>query len=704
MQANPLSLQEVKITDHVAESRLAEESLSMEIINEEYLRKNRSGSLMQSLERLPGVSSMDIGSGLSKPVIRGMGFQRIVVVENNIKHEGQQWGQDHGLEIDQYSIDKVEIIKGPASLLYGSDAIAGVINIQHDRIPERNSFEGELDVMARSNNNLLGTALSLAGRKDEFFLGLDASIIDYGDYRVPADSIEIYSYKAALDNNYLRNTAGRERNVSLDLGIDKRRFKSRFFMSNVYTKSGFFANTHGLEPRNVNTELHDGSNRDILDPFQEVNHFKLTNSSRWLKGNITFESHVGFQRNLRKEWSRYVNHGYMPDSFPDTLGFSPRLERQFDKYIISFTGKSTYYVNESTNLSAGVDGEHQGNRINGRGFIIPEFIQNKYGAYFLAKHKLSSSGVLRGGIRYDFGVLHSDEYTDWFPSTVEDEDTFRYLQRAPELDRRFSSISGSLGYVQNFRNVLLKFNLGKSFRMPVAKELVSNGVNYHRYSYEIGNPDLSPEVSWQVDASMEYKVRNFAIGTTPFLSYFPNYIYLNPGYLHDRLYGVGNQKFNYVQSEVIRFGGEVHAHYRLMRNVQLGMIGEYLYSEQLSGDKKGFTLPLSPPPSALLNIRYQREDLGFLEEFSVNVDYKVTAQQSRIVPPEEPTPGYQLVNLGMSAQLGLRAQTVNISVQLNNVFNIKYFDHTSYYRLINVPEPGRNLILNINLPITGNLN
>jgi len=193
-----LSLQEVVITDNYAEARKKEESLNMEIVNDEYLKQHLGSSLMNSLERLPGVSTIDIGSGQSKPVIRGLGFNRIVVIENNIKHEAQQWGADHGLEIDQYAIDHIEVIKGPASLMFGSDAIGGVIDVKNRKIPAEHSFGGTIDLSGKTNNDFLGTSVSLYGRKKSFFASVRATLLDYGDYKVPTDSVDIYSYRAAL--------------------------------------------------------------------------------------------------------------------------------------------------------------------------------------------------------------------------------------------------------------------------------------------------------------------------------------------------------------------------------------------------------------------------------------------------------------------------------------------------------------------------
>jgi iron complex outermembrane receptor protein len=700
-----LSLQEVVVADNYSETRKKEESLNIEIVSDDYLKQNLSGSIMKSLERLPGITSMDIGAGQSKPVIRGLGFNRVVVVENNIKHESQQWGADHGLEIDQYAVDQVEVIKGPASLMYGSDAIGGVIDMNNKRIPANNTFGGTVDLAGKTNNGYLGTSISLYGRKKWFFADFRATILGYGDYKVPTDSVDIYSYKAALQNNRLRNTAGNEKNLHLSFGIIQKNLQSKFYISSINLKSGFFANTHGLEPRNVDTELHDKSNRDINYPYQTVNHFKVINTSHYKWEKLMLELDLGFQRNFRQEWSEYVDHGYMPPVFPDTLDFDPDLERQFEKYVYSGNLKLTYPIKDNTAFSVGISSEYQDNRIDGRGFIIPAFNQINIGGYAYAKKAISEKSIIQAGIRFDYGHINTTEYYDWFPSPVEiNGDTIlQYLQRAENLNQSFSNVSWSVGYNYNPGKWSYKANIGKSFRMPIAKELAANGVNYHRFSFEVGDPNLSPEVSYQLDVGIEYNSKKFAIGTTPFLNYFPNYIYLNPTSEHDKLYGNGNQVFYYTQSEVFRFGFEIHAHYEPIRSLQFGFIGEYVYSEQLSGEKKGFTLPFSPPPSGIFNIRYHKLDFAFIENAYLSLDYRITAPQYDIVPPEEPTPGFQVFNLGFGGSFKLKNQRINISMQVQNLLNTKYFNHTSYYRLINVPEPGRNFIVNISIPFSGKI-
>ena len=700
MKASVLALHEVVIQDNYAKLRNREDSRNVEVVSDRFVKMNLSGSLMKSLERLPGLSTIDIGSGQSKPVIRGLSFNRIVVAENGIKHEGQQWGEDHGLEIDQYAVDRVEVVKGPASLMYGSDAIGGVIDIKQLGVPRENTVGGSVDLTGKSNNNLLGTSINVFARHRSLYFTGRVTLLDFADYRVPTDSVNIYSYKAALYKKHLRNTAGNEKDFHFSLGAIGQRFSTRFYFSDLYSKNGFFANAHGLEPRNVDTELHDRSDRDIQYPYQEVNHLKITNKSEWHGSNTNLEMELGFQNNFREEWSQYVSHGYMPANFNDLLSFPADLERQFDKDVFSGNLKTSFNPADNLSVTGGVNSEFQDNNISGRGFIIPAFTQFAAGIFVYGKYHLSANSLLQAGMRFDYGKINTEPYSDWFPSPeVSNGDTIlSYLQRAPEISRSFKNISWSVGFNQNWDRLNLKVNIGKGFRMPIAKELAANGVNYHRFSYEVGDPDLSPEVSYQLDLGAEYNSADFAAGISPFVNYFPNYIFMNPSADHDRLYGNGNQIFYYMQSEVLRFGGEIHSHYRLISTLTVGVIGEYVYSEQLSGEKKGFTLPFSPPASLLFNMKYSPQNTGRIKNPYLSVDYKLVARQNRIVPPEEKTDGYQLVNISLGGDLNFWKERISVAFQIQNIFNRKYFNHTSYYRLINVPEAGRNFVLNINIP------
>ena len=705
MEPAVATLREVVVEDHYAQNKNREDSRNVEVVSERFIKKNLAGSLMKSLERLPGVSTIDIGSGQSKPEIRGLGFNRIVVAENGIKHEGQQWGEDHGLEIDQYAVDRVEVVKGPSSLMYGSDAIAGVIDIKQFNVPSENSFGGSVDLTGKSNNNLLGTSINIFARRKTVYFGGRITLLDFADYRVPADRVDIYSYKAALYKNHLRNTAGNEQDFHFSFGAIGQRVSSRFYVSDRHSKNGFFANAHGLEPRNVDQQLHDRSARDIQYPYQKVDHLIITNQSEWRGTDVNLTAELGFQRNFREEWSQYVGHGYMPATFPGPQSFPADLERQFDKKVFSGNLRSSFKPVNDFAITGGLSAEFQDNDISGRGFIIPAFTQFSSGAYLFGKFHLSAGNLLQAGIRFDYGKIDTAPYADWFQSPVvnQGDTTWIYLQRAPDISRSFRNISWSIGFNRNQGRVNLKVNIGKSFRMPIAKELAANGVNYHRFSYETGDPGLSPEVSYQLDLGAAYQTANLEAGISPFINYFPNYIFLNPSAEHDRLYGNGNQVFYYMQSEVLRLGGEMHALYRITEPLQVGLLGEYVYSEQTSGEKKGFGLPFAPPASLLINVKYTPRPPGMLKNPYFSADYRLTARQNRIVPPEEKTNGYQLVNISLGGDFNYRDQTISVAFQIQNLLNRKYFNHTSYYRLINVPEAGRNFVLNIHIPFNKKL-
>lgn len=522
--------------------------------------------------------------------------------------------------------------------------------------------------------------------------------MDYGDYRVPTDTVHVYNYAVPLYKNHLRNTAGRELDVHASTGYVTEQLKSVFYFSNIYTKSGFFANAHGLEPRNVDTQLHDRSSRDILMPFQEVTHTKISNTTSFSFGSHRFETQLGFQKNFRREWSHYVNHGYMPPLYPSDMYAPKDLERQYDKEVFSAAFKDEFSI-QNHQFTAGINAEQQQNSINGWSFLIPAFKQFNAGGFVYDKIQLNELWLLHAAVRLDYGKIKMKQYSDWFPSQVTEnsQTTAEYLKRSEDLTRTFQSFNWSAGVNYTPGQWSLKANLGTSFRMPIAKELASNGVNYHYFRFEKGNPNLAPERSYQLDLGMEWKNAKWSFQLSPFFNYFPNYIYLNPTSQHNIYYGAGNQVFEYEQSKVMRYGGELQLRYQFLENLSGEVLAEYLYSEQMSGDKKGYTLPFSPPPSVLFGISYNPK-IKSLKDTYFSLDYRFTAEQNQIVPPEKKTASSNVFNLAIGTKLKAGQQDFIISLQVQNLFNTRYLNHTSFYRLIELPEAGRNIILSLKIP------
>ena len=640
-----------------------------------YMEENFGGSLMQSLAKQPGVKAMSIGSGESKPVIRGLGFNRIVVAENGIKHEGQQWGDDHGLETDQYAIDAVEVIKGPAALTYGSDAIGGVINLRSDAAPKA-ALSGGANLFARSNNESVGTTVRLAGRRGPFWYKANATLIDYADYRVPVDSIPYYSYYIKLRDHRLRNTAGHEKDVSLMVGYEGEKWNTNLRIANVNARSGFFADAHGLEVRLSDID-YDRSKRDIDLPYHTSNHLFIASHTEWHWQAGMLECSLGWQNNRRQELSEPVSHGYMPTP-PD------ELERSFCKHTTSARTHLRQRVGRNV-LHAGVDAECQHNKRGGWGFILPDFRQTQFGVYVSDRLVLNDELILSAGVRYDHGNLRTLRYRDWYKTPTSDGDS-AYMERSADLRRGFNSFTWSVGINRQQGDFALKANVGKSFRMPTAKELGMDGINYNIFRYEKGNADLRPEESYQADAGALYERGALTASLAPYLNYFPNYIYLNP----TSGYREGLQLYHYTQSRVLRWGVEASLSFRFLRNFELNASGEYLRARQLSGEKKGYSLPFSTPWSSRVELRYHLPTADAEKGGFAALECVVVGRQDEVVPPEEPTPGYRLLNASAGKSFQVGKGVLHLTLRCDNLLDTKYYDHTSYYRLIGVPEPGRS--------------
>jgi len=303
-------------------------------------------------------------------------------------------------------------------------------------------------------------------------------------------------------------------------------------------------------------------------------------------------------------------------------------------------------------------------------------------------------------VRYDWGLIQTKEHFDWYQSRIDNPDqttSYVYAQRSRNRTLDFGNISASVGfsYLKDFTTI--KMNAGKSFRMPLANELASDGVNYHMYRFERGAIDLDSEVSYQLDLEIDHAKGTFVAGVSPFFNYFENFIYLNP----TTEYYETLQVYQYMQTQAMRFGGELWIGENLTSDLRIDATLEYVYTEQTSGPKKGFTLPFNPPLSGLISTSQKLPNLGGFKNIQLMADLRLTAAQNRIVPPEEKTPGYQLFNFSVNTQFkwNANASDARLRLKVNNVLNTPFFDHTSFYRLIDVPEPGRNIALSLNLPI-----
>ena len=680
-----VSLSEVVVTESYRSRQQKAMGLTVDLLRKDDLDKQFTGNLVQTLERIPGVHSMDIGAGFSKPMIRGLGFNRIAVSENGIKQEGQQWGADHGLEIDAFNVEEVRILKGPSSLLYGSDAMGGVIEILPPLFPLENQVFGEAALLGKSVNGTLGGSLMLGVKKEAWLFKARFSEQHYGDYHVPTDSVVYLTQVMPVYGRKLKNTAGLERNVSALAAYQKKRYQMNVAVSNAYQKMGFFPGAHGIP--DASRLQDDGDSRNIELPYSWVNHLKVTTHQRFLWDGIQLSGDFGYQYNHREEWSAFHTH-YDAQPMPEK---DPDKELVFKLHTFSSSWKLRLLRSSLWEHTAGWDTQVQRNGIAGYSFLLPAYRRFTTGVFWLTTYKPTEHLSVSGGVRYDYGRVDVTAYED--PYLAEylsrrgyDEELIRkYQWRSYPVDRSFGDYSCSAGIVWTpSASLSMKVNVGRSFRLPGANELASNGVHHGTFRHEQGDPSLDSEQGWQVDASYDWRWRSVRLTVSPFASWFGNYIYLNPTGEWSVLPHAG-QIYRYSGARAVFTGGEIHFSFDFLPFLNYGFTGEYVYTY----NRDAHTALSFSPPASMRNVLTWHG-----KRFSLSAECQSIASQHRVARNEDPTPGATLFHLGGSLTLS----KVEISLSARNLLNTRYYNHLSFYRKVEIPEPGRNFQISIKIP------
>lgn len=671
-------------------------SLPVEEISRNYLLRNNATNFVQTLASLPGISAMDIGAGFSKPVIRGLGFNRVAVVDRGIVQQNQQWGADHGLEIDQYDVDQVRVHKGPMSLFHGSDAMGGVIELLPPQVPERDMLWGDATLIGKSNNNLLGASVMTSLKRGNLFYRARATVQSYADYRIPADTIEYLTWRMPVHERRMKNTAGREVDLSLAANYTGERFNSWLHLSDIFSKNGYFPGAHGvpslgrLEP--------DGSARNVEMPYATSNHFKLISNNRWHLSEVTRLSlDLGFQQNYREELSPF--HTHYSNQLPPVEDAD--LELQFRLRTYSANVRMQLDEEKRWSKTFGLTTEIQYNRVGGYSFLLPHFERFSAGAYWLNRVKVTDRFQLTGGIRFDAGSMKVEEHHDPVLAAylgmqgLPPAEIDFYARRSIGLERTFSDFSGSVGFAFHPDNHhTLRMNIGKSFRYPGAHELASNGLHHGAFRHEQGNSELHSEKGYQLDLDYQVEKGKFRLTLNPFIGWFTNYIYLEPSGSWSILPHAG-QIYRYREAEAMMAGGELIAELALNEKWQVTSDLAYVYNRNLTDH---YPLPFSPPTVVTTDLTYGGEGDGPIRSYSFRLEHRWVMAQHRVARNELWTPGAALWNIAAHLQWQVGGRRVITDLQVDNLFNRAFLNHLSFYRRLNAPEPGRNVQLIMKIP------
>lgn len=623
-----------------------ENAVKIDILKLDPLTITNTPNFTEALTKVPGVDMISKGSGVSKPVIRGLSMNDILVLNNGVRFENYQYSSHHPLGIDEFGIENVEIIKGPASLLYGSDAIGGVINFIKEKPAPIGSIVGDYNMQLFSNTLGMANNLGIKGASKKFFGGVRVGQKTNSDFLQGGGA-------------FVPNSRFNEMSVKANAGFTDKVGTFKLFYDFNNQKLGL------VEDEAIEAITKRGRENKIW--YQELNTHLLSSQNKLYLGKFKLDINSAFQNT---ELVHFGNVGV--------------YEIQMELATLTYDGKLHLPSKENSEYIIGFQGFNQTNtNLNERETkLLPDATTNNYSAFGLLQYTFFKKLKVQTGIRYDNKSILSQAIG--LPA-----DTMTY--RAP-LDKSFGSFSGSLGATYNLSEELLfRTNFAAAYRTPNLAELTSNG--QHELRYEIGDHNLVPENAYETDLNLHYHKDNFTFDIAGFYNIVNNYIFISPT---GDTTTTGIDIFRYKQANSILFGGEagLHMHPKTIKWLHF----ETTFSSVIGKQESGDYLPFVPAHKLRFELRAEKEKFLFLQKAFASVNTCTAFNQNNAAPDETPTKGYTLLDLSIGGNIKLKNQFVSISISANNILDKKYIDHLSTLKEVNLYNPGRNISLNLKIP------
>ena len=697
-------MNEVTVTGQSVATQMSRTPSPISVISTAQLQQQSSTNIIDALSTQPGVSQITTGGGISKPVIRGLGYNRVVVVDDGVRQEGQQWGDEHGIELDENDVNRVEILKGPASLMYGSDAMAGVINFfSAPTLPEG---QMKLNVMAnyQTNNGMMAYSLDYAGHKKSFVWDLRYS------------QKQAHAYQNSADG-YVYNSGFSENAASALLGITKYWGYSHLTLSTYHLTPGIVEGNrdsltgqfvkpvvmaNGTEGETPATNA-DFTSYNHQMPYQQVNHYKAVWDNNIMIGEGSLKATVGYQQNRRQEFADVLN--------PNQYGL------YFQLHTVTYNLNYQLPEFNGYNFSVGINGMYQNSLNKGTEYLVPEYKLFDAGAFIVGKKTFGKLDV-SGGLRFDNRAETGDALylnADGVKTVAADPSA---TERFTPFNSNFRGISGSLGVsMQLDDNWVTKLNLSHGFRAPNIDELSSNGVHDGTVRYEIGDPKLKSESSLQIDYELDYNTKHVSAKLNLFANTISNYIYSH------KLNGVnggdsirsGYETYKFAAGKVQMIGGEAYIdiHPHPLDWLHFENSFSYVYSQLSNQPDSTRYLPFTPAPKWISTLRADFKTTGKLFKNSfVSVGLEHDFKQDKIYSAfntETVTDAYTLLNAGIGTDvIWNKHKLFSLYINGTNLADIAYQSHLSRlkYEAVNpvtgqmgVFNMGRNISIKLIVPV-----
>ena len=724
MEQSHIEANEVVVTGVSKATEAKRSPVPMVSVDQKYLQQNTATNVIDALIKVPGVNVLSTGPNVSKPYIRGLGYNRVLTLFDGVRQEGQQWGDEHGIEIDQFLIDRIEVIKGPASLTYGSDALAGVVNLLPANTTPEGTLKGSIQSNYQSNNGLYAGSANIAGNIRSVVFGLRATRKEASNYQNKYDG-RVYNtgFKETDVNAYLgvnRKWGYSHVNMSVFDNLQEIPDGSRDSLTRKFTKQ--ISEEDTLRPIVTNSEL----NSYKIDPVhQRVQHYRLSSINQFIIGQSKLALKLGYQQSIRREYAHPQN--------PDIAGLYLKLN--------TATYDLKFYLPEKSGWEStiGVNGMYQVNNTDqGTEFVIPNYTLFDFAPFVYVKKEIGKFD-LAAGARYDTRSFKNSElYTGTNPATGFDmkvTDTTGATKQFDNYNHTFHGFSGSFGITYNITDkLLIKANVARGFRAPNISEISAKGVHPGTGFEQLGDANLKPEFNLQEDIGLFFDSHHISLSGEVFHNTIDHYIFnqkLQSLMGGDSLYNeAGNSYpvYKFTQTKAQLFGGEahidIHPHPLDWLHFENSISMVYAINKGGNGailNDSNKYLPFIPPIHTNSELRAEfRKKIACFYHMYVKVGMQYYAAQNRAFLAENTetkTPGYTLFDAGLGTDvcnkkgntlctIGIFCTNLTDVAYQSNMSRLKYFDNypNNGTGRSGIYSMGRNISFKLTIPFNTKLN
>ena len=648
-------------------------------IDKPKLQQKSGEELAKVLTTVTGVSMIQTGATIAKPVIHGLHSNRILILNNEVRQEGQQWGADHAPEIDPAGADRIAVVKGADAVRYGSDALGGVVVITPNKLPYGDGLHGQISPSFASNGRKTATTLKLESgvpHLHHWAWRLQGTLKRSGDIHT-ADYM-------------LNNTAAAEANFSAAIGMQQETGAAELFYSRYENESSVFYGSHIGNLDDLLARFEIGRplttypfSYSIQAPKQKVVHHLLKAKAYYFLpfgGKLTAQ--YAFQKDIRQEFSvRRLDRTRIP-----------ALNMWLTTHLAEVFWENMDAPHWKTLLGGSFSLQDNYNQ-PGTGVVpvIPNFASVGYGAFAIEKYHKDNWNA-EAGLRYDYKYLSADGYD-------------MYSQRYGG-EHNFHNITYSLGGAwQATPHSSLSSNIGVAWRAPQVNELYSSGLHHGAGTYNLGEASLSPETGakWITSLSYNHPDRGVRLTADAYVQLIKNYIYDYPTGEVRTLFSGVYPIFQYTQADAFFRGVDIDASVRLAKwgaltqSLFYGLRGSVVFANELKTHRY---FPFIPAPRLSQSLEWKSQPKGLFQSLEASIGHTFVAKQTRFEPSQElvaTTPdAYHLFEAAIGGTIAIgEQQTLSVRLSAENLFNQLYKEYTNRFRYY-THDLGRNVYLRLN--------